>query len=475
MSFISLIFLLFFLIVFLLYSLIEDRFKYILLLIASYIFYSYWDWRYFPLLLGSSFIDYYCAQKMGKLETKKQRRPWLWVSLIINLGLLIGFKYWNFIGYNLNSVLGSHIQVHDLLLPLGLSFYTLQTLSYSFDIYLGKTKPERHFGYFCLYVSFFPQLVAGPIERSRRLLPQLKTLTRATHHQFRYGVLLVIWGFFLKVVIADNLISFIGSVYFTETLFPFWLYWFVGGLVSFKIYCDFMAYSEIARGLALLFGVKLTLNFKRPFLATNIRGFWQRWHISLTRWIGDYIHIPLLQRFKSYSGRALVTVFTLCLIGLWHGASWNFILFGLFHGIITILWTPLADLFRWAFNFRFSIRQFWGRVILAIVLLLSAPIFYVMDTETLFSILKSMFDFKTFSTPLSYDLWKNDSYLLIEALFGIVLLTGYSFMAEYRNTEMVEVFATSRSIFRWAIAVVFILLIFMFGNFTNENFTYFEF
>lgn len=475
LSFVSLTFLFFFLIVFLLYCAVPERFKYLLLLTTSYLFYSYWDWRYLPLLLSSTLIDYYCAQKMGQYDTRQQRKPWLWLTLTVNLGMLFGFKYWNFIGYNLNSLFDAHIEFHYLLLPLGLSFYTLQTLSYSFDVYLAKIKPEPHFGYFCLYVSFFPQLVAGPIERSRTLLPQLKSLHIPTYYEFRYGLLLIIWGFFLKLVIADNLTAFIDSVYFTETIFPFWLYWLVGGLVIFKIYCDFMAYSEIARGLALLFGIKLMLNFRRPLLATNLRGFWQRWHISLTRWIGDYIQIPLLQKFKSYPTRSLITVFTLCLIGFWHGASWNFILFGLFHGIITIIWSPLAHLFKRKLVVSIFIQQCWGRVALALVLILSAPLFYIVDSESLQTVMLSMLDFTSFFTVLSALKWQYEAQFLIQALLGIAVLSGYSFIAEYRQIDLAARLAKNHSVFRWLTAVLLLLLIFAFGNFASERFIYFKF
>ncbi len=475
LSFVSITFLFFFPIVFLLYCAVPTRFKYLLLLGASYLFYSYWDWRYLPLLLVSTLIDYYCAQKMGECKTRKQRKPWLWLTLTINLGLLFTFKYWNFIGYNFNILFDGNIELHHLLLPLGLSFYTLQTLSYSFDVYLEKVKPERHFGYFCLYVSFFPQLVAGPIERSRKLLPQLKSLRIATIYEFRYGLLLMLWGFFLKLVIGDNLTAFINSIYFTDTIFPAWVYWLVGGLVTFKIYCDFMAYSEIARGLALLFGVKLMLNFRRPLLATNLRGFWQRWHISLTHWIGDYIQIPLLQRFKSYHARSLITVFTLCIIGLWHGASWNFILFGLFHGLMTIIWIPISNLFKHKLKFTAFTRQCWGRIILALVLMFSAPMFYIADIDSLQTILMTMLNFETFFMAIPVLEWQIEIQFLTEALLGIILLTAYSFMAEYKQLELADKLAKGHSSVRWLSAMTVLLLIFVFGNFASESFIYFKF
>ncbi len=298
---------------------------------------------------------------MGREENKSARKPYLWISLTINLGILFCFKYWNFIGSNASLLFSVEFELHDLLLPLGLSFYTLQTLSYIFDVYLGKIKPERHLGLFCLYVSFFPQLVAGPIERSRTLLPQLKSLGLPTLYQFRYGLLLIAWGFFIKLVIADNLSASINSVYFGDEHFSFWVYWVIGGLVTLKIYCDFMAYSEIARGVGMLFGVKLTLNFRRPLFATNLRAFWQRWHISLTRWIGDYIQIPLLRRYPTQPHRSIVTIITLVIIGFWHGASWNFILFGLFHGVVMVLWSLMAKKISIFCGGRVTFSALYGR------------------------------------------------------------------------------------------------------------------
>ncbi len=444
------------------------------MLLASYTFYAYWDWRYIPLLFGSSFIDYFCALKMGEKERKFTRRPYLYISLLVNLGILFGFKYWDFIGSNVSSLLSVDFELYNLLLPLGLSFYTLQTLSYTFDVYLGKIKPERHLGLFCLYVSFFPQLVAGPIERSRALLPQLKSLSLPTLYQFRYGLLLIVWGFFIKLVIADNLTASINSVYFGEARFSSWVYWFIGALVILKIYCDFMAYSEIARGVGLLFGVKLTLNFRRPLFATNLRGFWQRWHISLTRWVGDYIQIPLLRRYSTEPLRSVVTIITLMIIGLWHGASWNFILFGLFHGVVMVLWSPISKCINALCGGRVTDSSVYPRMCLAIVLMFSAPMFYIQDTSLLFSVLNSMLiPFNSFE--ISQLLVIKGKLMLVKASLGLVLLFLYSFYNEFKQLDFIEEVTILTSYKRWGLSLLIVSSILFLGNFLHEPFLYFEF
>ncbi|MPY24852.1 MBOAT family O-acyltransferase [Shewanella sp. YLB-07] len=474
MSFVSLVFLVFFPLVFVGYCLVPTRYRWVLMLLISYGFYAYWDWRYIPLLFFSSLIDYFCALKMGQKECTSARKKYLLISLFVNLGILFCFKYWNFFGSNASSLFSLDLELHDLLLPLGLSFYTLQTLSYTFDVYLGKIKPEKHLGFFCLFVCFFPQLVAGPIERSRTLLPQLKSLSLPTLYQFRYGLLLIVWGLFVKLVIADNLSESINSVYFSEVRFSVWVYWLTGALVTLKIYCDFMAYSEIARGVALLFGVRLTINFRRPLFSSNLRSFWQRWHISLTRWIGDYIQIPLLRRFPTEPLRSVVTVFTLIIIGLWHGASWNFILFGLFHGVVMICWFPISKIVTQSFGFCLNYSGFYSRICLAIVLMFSAPMFYIQDTPILLSVLGYMV-VPSYCTEFSDVYAVHGKLMLFKAFVGLGCLFVYSFHIECKQLDIIAEIANLVSYLRWGAAMLMLICIFMIGGFIDEPFIYFQF
>ncbi|MDK9761676.1 hypothetical protein KI743_06660 [Vibrio sp. D420a] len=474
MSFISVIFLIFLPIVFFLYFFSPNRFKPWIILLASYSFYAYWDWRYTPLMFFSSIVDYYCGKLMWRERDRGRRKVYLYISLLVNLGILVSFKYWNFIGSNMNDILGSDFQAHNLLLPLGISFYTLQSLSYTFDVYLGKVKPEDKLSNFCLFVSFFPQLVAGPIERSRNLIPQLKSLSSPSENQFFNGFFLILWGVFLKVVIADNLTGIITSVYFNDVVFPFWLYWIVGSLTLIKIYCDFMAYSEIARGVAKLFGVEITVNFRRPLFAKTLKEFWQRWHISLTRWIGDYVFKPLALRNKSDGARNLITVFTLLLIGFWHGASWNFIIFGLIQGIIIVSWNPISNFFTSNIFFINRYKKIIGMSMVFVCMSFSSTIFYVSDMEVLLRVMERMFDLTTISKQggLSVIHGKID---LIFALIGAFVLGQFSYWAEFKKVSVVDVLVESHPIYYWMASMLLLFTMMFFGSFSSEVFIYFAF
>lgn len=474
MSFASSTFLLFLPVVFFLYFLSPRKIKPWVLLISSYSFYAYWDWRYTPLLLFSSIVDFYCGNMMEKKTSRKERRVYLYSSLVVNLGILCAFKYWDFIGYNFSQLLNLEFEPVNLLLPLGISFYTLQTLSYTFDIYLGKSKAEKRFSDFCLYVSFFPQLVAGPIERSKSLIPQLKKLNLPTRTQFYSGFLLIVWGLFLKIVIADNLTQVIGSIYFVESMFPFWVYWLTGGLALMKIYCDFMAYSEIARGVAKLFGVELSLNFRRPFFSKTLREFWQRWHISLTRWIGDYVFTPLAMKHKSDVKRNIITVFTLCLIGLWHGASWNFIIFGLIQGMIIISWNPIASGLTKVFNAGHLARKVTGFTMVAMSMMFTTTIFYISDMEVLSRVVERKLDLSTFFYSMNYRTIQGKLDFIF-ALFGMSLLFIYSYLEEFKKFKVIDFLSNTSHINIWLVSTFFLLLMIFFGNFSNEKFVYFEF
>ncbi|MFK8038413.1 MAG: MBOAT family protein [Crocinitomicaceae bacterium] len=276
------------------YYLFPAKHRWILLLGASYFFYMSWNIKYIFLIIFSTIIDYLIGLKMESLLHKKQRLPWLIISITINLGLLFSFKYLTFATENINlfaTNLGFYYQLplFDLLLPVGISFYTFQTLSYAIDVYNSKIKAERHLGHFALYVSFFPQLVAGPIERYSALAPQFKVKQLLRYNNFANGFRLIIYGLFVKMIIADNL-SLVADKVFLEPNIYHSLDVLTGMVFySFQIYCDFYGYSLIAIGSALLLGIQLMDNFKTPYLARNIAEFWQRWHISLSTWFRDYV------------------------------------------------------------------------------------------------------------------------------------------------------------------------------------------
>jgi len=310
-----------------------------MLLAASYYFYMCWRVEYVVLILFSTIIDYWAALRMEEQPDKKKRRKFLALSLIGNLGMLFAFKYFDFFMFNTEVLMGQFNVFYDspalnVLLPMGISFYTFQTLSYTIDVYKGRAKAERHFGYFALYVTYFPQLVAGPIERASRLIPQLNDAPQASHEDIRYGINKILLGFFKKVVVADNVAVFCDQMFANPVHGSGMLYAFTILLFAVQLFADFSGYTDIAIGSARLMGVRLMENFNRPFWSTNMSEFWSKWHISLTSWIGDYVFKPLL--FKKPKFGNWYTLFVMVLVGFWHGASWNFVVFGGLHGAIIV-------------------------------------------------------------------------------------------------------------------------------------------
>jgi len=319
------------------------------LLLASYVFYGAWYWEYSFLILSSTVVDYFVGQKLAEEPRKKRRKLLLSFSLVFNLGLLSLFKYFNFfsgVGVDTLSIFGVQVEGirHEFLLPVGISFYTFQTLSYTIDIYRGNIKPERSFLKFAVFVSFFPQLVAGPIVRASDFLPQLHKKIRIDKAMINSGLFLIFCGLTKKILIADSLALLVvddvfdnpGAFSSLDLMVALYAY-------SLQIYCDFSGYSDIAIGIALMLGFKLPINFNRPYLAKDPSEFWTRWHISLSTWLRDYLYISLGGNRKGtlITGRNLFL--TMLLGGLWHGAAMNFILWGAFHGAILILFLPFRS------------------------------------------------------------------------------------------------------------------------------------
>ena len=356
MLFNSFVFAVFFLVVLGLYWLLPLRLQNIMLLAASYLFYGYWDWRFLSLIALSTLVDYITGLKIEEQNIKggegsqKLKKRWLLVSICTNLGLLGFFKYFNFFTASMTAVL-SNLGVNpdmfylDIVLPVGISFYTFQTMSYTIDIYRGKMQPTKRFLDFALYVSFFPQLVAGPIERAKDLLPRILNKRHFDRVQFFEGVHLIFWGLFKKVYVADNLAPLVDQVFRNPSPSGFEVI-FGAYAFAFQIYCDFSGYSDIARGCAKCMGIELMINFNFPYIAVNPSDFWQRWHISLSSWLRDYLYIPLGGNrgttFATYRNLSL----TMLLGGLWHGASWVFVVWGAYQGVLLIghrLLTPIID------------------------------------------------------------------------------------------------------------------------------------
>ncbi len=341
MLFNSLDFLLFSIVVLIIQRLLPHRPRNIFLLAASYFFYGSWDWRFLSLILFSTILDFYCGRGISASQTSQKRKWLLAASVTANLLVLGFFKYADFFIESASELI-AFIGLNpasfrlDIVLPVGISFYTFQTMSYTIDIYRKQTEPVKHFIDFALFVSFFPQLVAGPIERAKHLAPQMTRKPVVTLEMFRVGCWLIMWGLFKKVVIADNMAVIVDdgfSTYATISALEVWLCLYA---FAFQIYADFSGYTDIARGIAKLLGYDLMLNFKLPYFAVNPSDFWRRWHVSLSTWLRDYLYIPLGGN-RNGKGRLYVNLMlTMLLGGLWHGASWMFLIWGAFHGALLV-------------------------------------------------------------------------------------------------------------------------------------------
>jgi alginate O-acetyltransferase complex protein AlgI len=340
MVFNSITFLIFLTVVLTAYYRLQHRGQNILLVIASYVFYGWWDWRFLSLLLFTTVFDFWCAQRLEKETNSHRRKMFLSFSMAVNLGVLGAFKYFNFFADSLGHVLNffgmkASFPVLHIVLPVGISFYTFMSMSYTIDVYRRQLKATNNLLDFMLFVAFFPHLVAGPIVRASILLPQCQRTRVISATQVTSGVWQILMGYIKKVVIADRL-SEVVNWGFNQSAPPFSNLnaWIILYAFAFQIYGDFSGYSDIARGLAKLMGFELVTNFKAPYLVTNPTAFWQHWHISLSTWLRDYLYIPLGGNRKGRIRTYINLMLTMLLGGLWHGAGAAFVLWGLFHGVL---------------------------------------------------------------------------------------------------------------------------------------------
>jgi len=336
MLFNSLEFYLFLPAVFLLYWFVfqkDVKIQNVLIVAASYLFYGWWDWRFLSLIISSSFLDYGLGVQLGKTEHTGRRKLLLWVSMLVNLGFLGVFKYYNFFADSFADLLqtfgmNADFTTLNILLPVGISFYTFQTMSYTIDVYRRKLEPTKDIFAFFAFVSFFPQLVAGPIERAKNLLPQFYTQRNFDYNKAIDGMRQILWGFFKKVVIADSCAIYVNAIFADSAELSGGILLLGAVLFAFQIYGDFSGYSDIAIGTARLFGFNLMRNFAYPYFSRDIAEFWRRWHISLSSWFKDYLYIPL-GGSRGGQWMQLRNVFAIFLVsGFWHGANWTFIVWG---------------------------------------------------------------------------------------------------------------------------------------------------
>ncbi|THD66764.1 MBOAT family protein [Robertkochia marina] len=453
----------------------------ILLLVSSYVFYGWWDWRFLLLILASTLVDFYAGQRIGRaIQGSRTAQRWLWVSILFNIGMLGFFKYFNFfIGSFIDSldVIGYKVQsiwTLNIILPVGISFYTFQTLSYSLDIYRGKVKPTRNFIDFAAFVSFFPQLVAGPIERSSHLLPQIEKPRKFSYNNSADGLKLLLYGLLKKVVIADSLAPIVDDIFTNHLSYSPAILLMGAVFFGFQIYGDFSGYSDMAIGTAKLFGIELRSNFRFPYFSRNIGEFWRRWHISLSTWFRDYLYIPL-GGSRVAKPKALRNIFIIFLVsGLWHGANWTFLVWG---GIHAFLFVPLFVL---GANRKYKgkhlgegrilpgIRESLAVLVTFIMVSLSWIFFRAESLSAAWNYFKGLFstwEFPAYLHPQGYRM--SDYFILL-----LVFLT-YEYRIRFNERDPFP-FKTGTIRFISYALMVFALLLF-YDSGTDRSFIYFQF
>lgn len=484
MLFNSVQFALFLPLVFLLYWFVFDRFiskskhqlrlQNIFIVVASYVFYGWWDWRFLMLIAFTSFCSWGSGLFIGRARTKKRAKTWMWLNIILNLGILALFKYYDFFVAEFAQLF--HLSTEGLLLkvilPVGISFYTFQALSYSIDIYRGKIEPTKDIVAFFAFISFFPQLVAGPIERATNLLPQFLKKREFDYDKAVDGMRLILWGLFKKIVVADNCGVYVDQVYSYYANQSGSTLLLAAIFFSIQIYCDFSGYSDIAIGTAKLFGIRLMRNFNLPHFSRDIAEFWRRWHISLTTWFRDYVYIPLGGSQVSKAKVVRNTFIIFLLSGFWHGANWTYIAWGAYHAV---LFLPLILLGK---NRKYLNQVAEGRVLptwketgqMLLTFLLVTIGLIIFRSESIgqaWAFVCGIADKSLFSIPWIYSATYIVPMPFILLLFLVMEWTG-------RNKECPLKLNGANKVLQWFVYVLFVVLVFSFGE-TSESFIYFQF
>lgn len=441
------------------------------IVLFSFFFYGWWDWRFIFLILGSGLIDFFSGQAIYKYP--RFRNPLLALSVIGNLGVLGAFKYsqfvftqieWVFQQFGMSVNLTKGFPDFLYILPIGISFYTFQSMSYTIDVYKGNLKPTGHILKFFAYLSLFPQLVAGPIVRAKTLMPQLERLKKPDEQERWHGMKLIAIGYFKKVLIADNLAPLVNTGFADVNQSTSSLYWWMIILgFSFQIYCDFSGYTDIARGIAKWMGFHFKMNFNHPYRATSIRDFWQRWHISLSTWFKDYVYIPLGGSRKGKWRSHLNMWITMVVSGFWHGASWNFIIWGWVHA----LYLSFERLTKW--NLRLHrLRLKWLATVFVMFQVVIAWVFFRAQNLTdAFVILKNMLSFNTnLDFPVTPDIRNGWHFLLLIILIEYVF-HGLKIQSNFRNQTLRRIVEVV------IVAVMLAATIFFRGK--GHEFIYFQF
>jgi alginate O-acetyltransferase complex protein AlgI len=485
MLFNSFHYLLFFPLVFCVYWLLSKkqlRWQNAFLLVCSYFFYSCWDWRFLFLLVFSTFLDYFTGLKIHEASSAKVKKTWLLTSVLINLGFLGVFKYFNFFSHSFSELVhyfGFHANEAslNLILPVGISFYTFHGLSYVFDIYYGKIKPTNNYVNYSLFVSYFPLLVAGPIERANHLLPQIEKPRVFNYTLAVDGLKQILWGFFKKVVIADNCAEYANMIFNNSDDYSGSVLVLGAFLFTMQIYGDFSGYSDIALGSSKLFGIELLKNFSFPYFSRNIAEFWRRWHISLSSWFKEYLYFPLGGSKVSVLKKVRNTFIIFLVSGFWHGANWTFLIWGFLNALF-IMPSIIANS-----NRKYTDIVAQGKIFPSFRELLSVMITFSLTTvawiffraESInhaFSYILKICSTSLFANPLnSLPELKRAAIVFVLILFFMII----EWLGREGNYGLEKIFKNSKRYRRWSFYSFIVFLIGMYMQTTETGFIYFQF
>jgi alginate O-acetyltransferase complex protein AlgI len=468
------------------------KFQNILLLISSYYFYACWNWWLLFLLLFSTLLNYFTGIIIYKTETKNKKRLWFWFSIFANLAFLSVFKYYNFFaasftdGLSLLGIKANFVTI-KLVLPVGISFYTFIGLSYVIDVYNSKIKPEKNFLNYSVFISFFPLILAGPIERATHLLPQILKKREFDYTKAVDGLRQILWGLFKKIVIADNCAEFVNAIFNNYTNYSGSTLALGALLFTFQIYCDFSGYSDIALGTARLFGIDLMRNFAFPYFSRDISDFWKRWHISLSTWFRDYVFLPVVfsvsRRIKpgklfliktEYIIYSIGIAITWLLVGLWHGANYTFIIWGAIHGFLLIVYhLTFKSKKRFLKNLKFNRNNktlIFVETLLTFIIIIFTWIFFRANSASdAFIYISKIFSGSLFTAP---------HFPHQEKAFTVLFLTGVFMIIEWFGKE--QQFAIANLGLKWhkpvrlAMYYIIVLIIIYFSG-GEQQFIYFQF
>ena len=479
MLFNSFEYLIFLPIVFILYWVVPKAMQWFVVLGSSYFFYMFWNPKYVFLIIAITVISFLGALFIERESNSNRKKIIIYFVAFICFGILFLFKYFNFMSEMFWKLLhdsngcDSPIII-DVILPVGISFYTFQAMGYLIDVYRQDVAAERHFGKYAAFLSFFPQLLAGPIGRAKNLLTQFHNEKKFDYAQGTYGLKLMAWGYFKKIVIADTLAVYVDKIFAD-------LHFFSGGarlvailFFTIQIYCDFSGYSDIARGTAKLFGIELMINFKSPYFSTSIKEFWQRWHISLSTWFRDYLYIPLGGNRVSPVRNAGNLFVTFLASGIWHGASWTYVAWGGLHGAVQIVEKKSEAVFGKTSKL---VLPKWIRIITTFILVSFLWAFFKADTikDAVYSI---VYIFSGFENPLQYALDAYHNLGFNKSDFSrvcVMLLILFLFDKKSLKQDVIQSISNLKLIPRWGIYMGFLILIFVLTPSTSAEFIYFDF